>query len=272
MDQALQGELLRKYSKLVQDLEVSPQITLPRCYFESAQEEGTSCCLYRFCDASSTAYAVVVYLLRETCGHKCSTFVTSKTRVTPLKSLTIPRLVLLSAVLIARLVVTVSDSLSTRMELIEPRCFTGSQVLLFWIKGTGNDWKPFFQNHMGEVKQLVPAEDWIHCLGKSNPADIPSRGMTTLELSGNLIWKDGPTWLKMPIIVSPPPENIPDQCIAELKSTTQQELAHNLLVIEQSTIGQIIDIGRFSTKQRLFRTTAYVLKFTRLLRKKVTFN
>ena len=266
-DQALRGELLNKWNKLVQDLEVSPQIALPRCYFGSVQDERTSCRLYGFCDASSAAYAAVVYLVRETSGRKHSAFVTSKTRVTPLKPLTIPRLELLSAVLLARLVVTVSDSLCTRMELNEPRCFTDSQVSLFWIKGTWKDWKPFVQNRVDEVRRLVPAECWSHCPGKGNPADIPSRGMAALELSSCLMWKDGPPWLNTPIIVSPLPEDMPDQCLTELMSTPQ-ETGHSLLVTEPSTIGQIIDVERFSTKQRLFRTTAYVLKFPRLLRKK----
>ena len=90
-----------------------------------------------------------------------------------------------------------------------------------------------------------------------------------LELSGSLMWKDGPAFLKMSTIVSPLPEGMPDQCVTELKSMTQG-IAHNLLVIEPPTIGEIIDIEHFSTKQRLFRTTAYVLKFTRLLQKKAT--
>ena len=138
-DQALQGELLKEWNKLVQDLEGSAQIAVHRCYFESGPDNRTSYCLYGFCDASSMAYAVVVYLVRENVGHKGSTFVTSKTRVVPLKSLTIPRLELLSAVLLARLVVTISDSLSTWMELEERRCFMDSQVSLLWIKGTGKD-------------------------------------------------------------------------------------------------------------------------------------
>ena len=118
-------------------------------------------------------YAAVVYLVRETGSRKCSTFVTSKTRGTPIKPLTIPRLELLPTVLLARLVVTVSDSLSTQMELNEPRCFKDLQVSLYWIKGTGKDCKPFVQNHVNEVRRLVPAEYWSHCSGKGNAVHIP---------------------------------------------------------------------------------------------------
>ena len=183
--------------------------------------------------------------------------------------MTIPRLELLSAVFLAHLVITISDNLSTRTELKEPRCFTDSQVFIFWIKGTGKDWKPFVKNHITEVRRLVPAEHLSHCPGNGNRADLPYRGMTTLELSERLMFKNGPAWLKTPIIVSPLPEDTPDQCITELKSMRQGK-AHNMLVIDLPTICKNIDIERFSTKQKLFRTTAYVLKFTRLLQKKAT--
>ena len=134
---------------------------------------------------------------REVEGRRCSSFVTSKTRVAPLKVLTIPRLELLSAVLLARLITSVSESLSTRIDLSEPRCFTDSQVTLFWIKGTARDWKPFVQNRVNEIRKLVPVEYWNHCSGKENPADIPSRELTPLELSVNQMWKNGQEWTSM---------------------------------------------------------------------------
>ena len=268
-DQPLGGELLNKWNKLINDLKTSQPITVPRCYFDTTRDETTNYCLYGFGDASITAYAAVVYLVEETYDHKCSSFVVSKTRVSPLKALTIPRLELLSAVLLARLIATVSESLSTRMELSEPRSFTDSQVSLFWIKGTGRDWKPFVQNRVNEIPRLVPVECWNHCSGKENPADIPSRGATPLELSVNQMWQNGPAWLKTSIDSTPLPEEMPDLCVTELKTTTK-EMVHNLLTTQPPAISQLIDIERFSTNHKLFRTTAYVLKFMKLLKKRVT--
>ena len=86
------------------------------------------CSLYGFCDASTAAYAAVMYLVVETSSHRSSSFVAAKTRVAPLAQLTIPRLELLSALLLARLITTVSKSLSTRVELMEPNCFTDSKL------------------------------------------------------------------------------------------------------------------------------------------------
>lgn len=137
-DQTLEGELLTKWKTIVDDLMSGQPITLPRCMRNVTQKK---CRLYGFCDASTKAYAAVIYLVREAEDHKYSSFIVAKTRVAPLKTQTIPRLELLSAVLLARLVWNVTESLTVMLDLEEPRCFTDSQVALFWVKGTGRDWK-----------------------------------------------------------------------------------------------------------------------------------
>ena len=251
------------------DLDGSQPVTLPRCYFDKFKTDLTDYHLYEFCDASTMAYAAVVYLVREDNTQKSSSFVVSKTRVVPLKSLTIPRLELLSAVLLARLITTVSESLSTRVELREPRCFTDSQVTYFWIRGVGRDWKPFVQNRVNEIHKLLPPDCWIHVPGKENPADIPSRGLTPLELSQNPMWTNGPAWLKTAIEPEPTPEEVPSLCLTEAK-VTSQKTAHNLLTTQLNNLGELVDIEQYSSSQKLLRTTAYVLKFLRLLKRETT--
>ena len=134
-DQQLAGAPLLKWKDLVEQLSLCQPMVLPRCYLRNSVNESTQYRLYGFCDASAMAYAAVVYLTEETPDGKHSEFVVSKTRVSPLKVQTIPRLELLSAVLLARLTATVADSLRCRLSLQEPRCFTDSQVALFWITG-----------------------------------------------------------------------------------------------------------------------------------------
>ena len=67
-------------------------------------------------------------------------------------------------------------------------------------------------------------------------------------------------------LMPPLPDEIPELCIAELKT----KVVHNLITTQAVTIGRPINIERFSTSQKLYRTTAYVLKFVRLLRREVT--
>lgn len=74
--------------------------------------------LQGFCDASRRAYAAVVYLQVETVVGTFTRFLCAKTRVAPLKKLTIPRLELLSALLLARLISTIRHTLDTEIELV----------------------------------------------------------------------------------------------------------------------------------------------------------
>ena len=59
----------------------------------------------------------MVYLVKEDEGCIYSQSVISKTQVSPLKPMTIPRLELLSALCLARLMSNVTDSLSERLSL-----------------------------------------------------------------------------------------------------------------------------------------------------------
>ena len=200
------------------------------------------------------------------------TFVVSKTRVSPLKVQTIPCLELLSALLLARLITNVIESLTPRYELLAPVCFTTSQVALCWIKGVNKDWKPFLQIRVKEIRQLVPAEFWNHCPGKDNPADLPSRGLTPIELSFSKLWRNGPEWLGPDFECCPQmsDDGMPEQCTVELKTGNRSELPHTLLTHQTLGIGHVVDCERFSTTHKLYRVTAYVLKFIQLLKKVIS--
>ena len=86
-DQLLSGEALAKWTKLVEQLRGAPPITLPRCCLQGPRSESR---MYGFCNASTAAYAAVVYLVEEAEGRAYSHFIVSKTRVSPLKPVTIP--------------------------------------------------------------------------------------------------------------------------------------------------------------------------------------
>ena len=266
-DQVLKGRELSKWLSLIDDLDKGQPVMIPRRFRLNPRDVLRQYRLYGFCDASATAYAAVVYLVEED-DVRYSSFVVSKTRVSPLKLQTIPRLELLSAVLLSRLLKNVTTCLTTLLRLEEPRCFTDSQVALFWIRGVEKEWKPFVQHRVEEIRRLTSVHCWSHCAGKNNPADIPSRGLTSLELSTNNLWREGPAWLKAPVHeASSLPDEIPDDCINELK-TSDVRNQHNLLVPTQTgNLNDLINCKRYSSTHKLFKVTAYVLKFTHLLKK-----
>ena len=70
-------------------------------------------------------------------------FLTSKTRVTPLGSMSIPRLELLSAVLLSKSMDSVNLSLESELSLLEPVSYTDSKAALYLIRGVNQERKQF---------------------------------------------------------------------------------------------------------------------------------
>ena len=124
-------------------------------------------------DASSTAYAAVVFLLMKNGELYSSRLIASKTRVAPLQQQTTPRLELLGTLLLARLITSVANSLRSEITLEQAACYSDSQIALCWIQGLEREWKPFIQNRVSEIRKLVPVCSWKFCPGKENPADLP---------------------------------------------------------------------------------------------------
>ena len=73
-------------------------------------------------------------------------------------------------------------------------CHTDLQVALYWIIEKDKEWKQFVQNRVIEIRELISATctSWRHCPGAQNPADIPSRGVSLVELQEKLtFWLHG---------------------------------------------------------------------------------
>ena len=130
-DEILTGRLLGKWQSLLDEFGGCQPIRIPR-YLLSKVELYQ---LHGFCDASAAAYAAVVYLLMRSGEGTTTRIIASKTRVAPLQQQTIPRLELLGALLLSRLIKTITNSLCSEITLETPVCYTDSQVVLFWIRG-----------------------------------------------------------------------------------------------------------------------------------------
>ena len=241
-DEALPADLMDGWSTLSASLQYAQPLSVPQCCLEGVPGEPVSATLCGFCDASQKAYAGVIYLLLETNSGYAVKFVAAKTRVAPLQSQTIPRLELLAAVLLSRLLYAVTQSLGSEMPLSPPRCFTDSTVSLCWIKGVDKIWKVFVQNRVNEIRKLTTPDSWSHCPGKENPADIPSRGLTPLELSVCTLWHYGPPWLGEDATDNPTGEEteLTEESLAELRGRDQQP-THGLLTVEPAaSLSQIM--------------------------------
>ena len=142
-DDELPEELLAHWTRLLKGLQDFKLIEIPRSLSNGADIH--SCSLHGFCDASSKAYAAVIYLVVETEIGNLTKLLCSKTRVAPIKTVTIPRLELLSALLLSRLVNTVTLALSPELTLNDSFCYTDSKIALCWIQQRGRNGNSSFR-------------------------------------------------------------------------------------------------------------------------------
>ena len=102
-----------------------------------------------------------MYLKIETANKTNLKFLTSNTRVAPLVEQTIPRLELLSALILARRISHIQSVLEEVISISHVRCWSDSEVALYWICGENRKWKQFVQNRVCEIRSLVPPDAWV---------------------------------------------------------------------------------------------------------------
>ena len=106
-DSLLQGEHLKQWNSLTTEFDILNQVRVPRCFFSKGDVPSIKE-LHGFSDASEQAYAAVLYLHTVSRDGAANTrLIVSKTQVTPVKKQSIPRLELLGALILTRLVNTV---------------------------------------------------------------------------------------------------------------------------------------------------------------------
>ena len=116
----------------------------------------SDCQTDRILDASFKAYAPVIYLQLEVNNNVSVTFVADKTRVKSIRSVSIPRLELLPALLLSRLVASVEGALQSELQLYGTICYTVSKVTLYWIQGKNHEWKQFVGNQVASIRAIIP--------------------------------------------------------------------------------------------------------------------
>jgi len=152
--------------------------------------------LHGFCDASEDVYAGVIYLrLTDNQGNVHISLVDSKTKVAPIRRLTIPRLELCGAHLLLKLLHRVREILS--IPLHDVFGWTDSSIVLSWMNGNPRHFKMYVENRISCIIDQIPPKQWRHVRGVENPADCSSRGLFLAELVQHDLWWYGPSWLHL---------------------------------------------------------------------------
>ncbi len=210
----------------------------------------------RFLDASEDAYAAVVYLrLVDSTGHVHISLVTSKTKVAPIKRLSIPRLELCGAWLLSMVLNYTRNVFG--MSVNDVGAWTDSTIVLSWLSGNPRRFKTYVGNRVAQIVNLIPPERWKHVAGADNPADCASRGLYPSELVCHKLWWNGPTWLSLP------PWEWPTKSIVntDIPQTIPDELVCHIAVNASNQSACVISVDRYSSFERLRRVVAWIIRF-----------
>lgn len=252
-DDLLPSAMLDQWNKFVSDMPCLRKVQIPRYILDtyvSAPE------LIGFSDASSSAMAAVVYL-RVVCsdGRVLVNLIRAKSKVAPVKTVTIPRLELTASYMLALLIESLQP-LRDRLRIETIRLFTDSMVVLSWLRTPPHLLKVFVANRVVKILDITSPTQWLHISTKLNPADLASRGCFPNQLVQNDLWWSGPKFLKDPPSSWPKetPSVIPD--LPDLKESVSSLLVHNP---PEETGIQVVE--RFSSLTRAQRVTAWMLRF-----------
>ena len=267
-DEELASESARKCTVWIDDLKDVKSITLDRCVYGSdcPSEEVLSCELHGFGDASAKAYCAAVYFVCRTVTTVRVCLLTAKTRIAPLKALTIPRLELMSAVVLAKLMKTVKTALEAQIGCVDTRYWLDSKTALYWIQNQG-EWKQFVRHRVNEILKLSDKANWGHCSGLDNPADIGSRGILASKLAVSKLWWTGPQWLSANDKAWPNYE-------VEATTESKQEEKKSVVMLagvkdSKLGLGELVSIEKYSSLDRLLKVTAWIKRFLSCLKNKV---
>ncbi|GBM82013.1 hypothetical protein AVEN_51858-1, partial [Araneus ventricosus] len=220
-DSKLPEDVINKFKKWKDELHELKFLKIPR-RLSNLDLNESSLTLHTFCDASKLAYATCIFLRAEKEGKVTCQLIQARSRIAPLKGISIPRMELLACNIGARLANSVKKDLN--LVDIESFFWSDSMDALHWIKKEG-PWMTFVSNRVNEIRRLSEAYEWKFVPGTQNPADLPSRGCSVKTLLKKQ-WYEGPPWLrdsrdKWPDFELSPNDNI---IYAEKKKTVVSSL------------------------------------------------
>lgn len=243
--------ITQEWLKFKAQLSSLSSLAIPRRMIESYVEIQ----FHGYCDASERGFCAVIFcrvvldnqqiVVRLCCA---------KSKVAPLRKLSIPRLELLAAVLLADLKCSVSFALKDLYQIDKMIAWSDSTVALTWIKSCPSRWKTFVANRTSSIQEKIPPDCWRHVPTGDNPADHGSRGMLPADLTRCESWWAGPSWLSRP--ESEWPKSIPE---FDGSAVDEQKILTLFTAINADFVDNIL--SRFSSFRRLVNVLAYCFRY-----------
>ena len=173
-----------QWDKCLQELPQLEQFSVDRCLKSSCFGNVVYIELHHLCDASEQGFGAVSYLrsVNENGDTHCS-FVLGKSRATPLKRMTVPRLELTAATVTVKLDKMVIKEVDSKVD--KSTFWTDSTSVLRYIHNKNKRFHTFVANRISIIHDGSEPCQWRYINTKLNPADDASRGLSVEKLLNN---------------------------------------------------------------------------------------
>ncbi len=200
-DDPLPEAIDQEWQQWLHELPQLSAFSPPRCLLPKGEILRME--LHMFSDASEKAYATVAYLrfvetsVVATEGPIQCGLLAAKSRVAPLKKLSLPRLELLGILLSVRMALQIAKELG--IEKSSVTFWSDNTTSVQWLRKSPNHWTTFVANRVAEIQSNFSPQQFMHLPGKTNiSADIGSRGCSAGELSSLSEWLTATSFLYDP--------------------------------------------------------------------------
>lgn len=257
-DDPISDEITERWCEYYNSLSAINELKIPRWIHTTV---GSEIELHGFADASELGFGAAIYVRSAMNGNIQCNLLTAKTRVAPVKTISIPRLELCAAKLLAELMNHVRNTCA--LDYAPYYLYSDSTTTLYWIKSNISNLKIFVANRVSTIQTHTNIETWSYVPSKQNPADIASRGMKSSELIHSNLWWTGPEFLLLPIEER---QRITPELTAEKSQIVRSEYRSTLIAVTSASAAKPLNIDgvslidKYDSLGKVVRVTAYLFK------------
>ena len=214
-----------------------------------------------FTDPSEKAFAGCVYnRITNMDGDIADHLIAAKTKVAPVKTLSLPRLELSGAMVDVKILQSIKAALkASSMAKLDCSGWTDFTIVLQWLRQLTRQCTIFVANRVSQIQETIPRENWKHVPTKENPADVASRGTSVQELINNSLWWKGPDFLHRETIICPQQPEYTNNAPEQRTSAKVHK--------EMNNTKSLFNFERFSQLTRLLNRASIVTKASQIFLK-----
>jgi len=248
-DDMLSNDLINEWKQIMMEWKQNKCIYFPRLILFNRSAD-TKYFLITFVDASTKAYSTTVYLKSVSNEYSQVDLIFSKTRLAPLKTITIPRLELMGLYIGFKALTFVEKEID--LPIMKRYIFCDSEIVLNWIKST-KTLETFVENRLKDLRKSDI--EFRHIVSNENPSDIGTRGSNIDDLQINSLWYNGPKFL------AESEDKWPTSKIVFSTPVYRSVVILPIIPEDNENLVKLIDLSRYSNLMKGCRIFVYILRY-----------